>query len=81
MTEQYWKDSYGNIRFPNAPSSEESNLVELIHDAFQPLSSWNNFEAAPNYQGVMLDTHIYQMFSDQEVAQTHSQHISVRPAP
>ncbi|GJJ13359.1 hypothetical protein Clacol_007611 [Clathrus columnatus] len=76
VTQQYWKDSYGNIRYPNPGSSQESNLVELIHDAFQPLSSWNGFEAAPNYQGVMLDTHIYQMFSDQEVAQTQAQHIA-----
>lgn len=77
VTEQYWKDSYGNIRFPIPGSSQESNLVELIHDAFQPLSSWNGFEAAPSFQGVMLDTHIYQMFSNQEVAQTQAQHIAV----
>lgn len=77
VTEQFWKDSYGNIRFPIQGSSQESNLVELIHDAFQPLSSWNGFEAAPSFQGVMLDTHIYQMFSNQEVAQTQAQHIAV----
>lgn len=36
----------------------------MIHDAFQPLTSWNGFMPPPNWQGVILDTHIYQMFSD-----------------
>lgn len=36
----------------------------MIHDAFQPLSSWDNFMPAPQWQGVIIDTHIYQMFSD-----------------
>ncbi|KIJ53493.1 glycoside hydrolase family 5 protein [Sphaerobolus stellatus SS14] len=75
VVEQYWFDSYGNIRFPFG-NSQESNLVELIHDAFQPLSSWNGFEAAPNFQGVMMDTHIYQMFSDADVALSQSGHIA-----
>jgi hypothetical protein len=35
----------------------------MIHDAFQPLSYWNNFMPSPNWQGVLIDTHIYQMFS------------------
>ena len=35
----------------------------MIHDAFQPLSYWDGFMAPPNWQGVILDTHIYQMFS------------------
>ena len=35
----------------------------MIHDAFQPISFWNGFMPPPNFQGVILDTHIYQMFS------------------
>ena len=35
----------------------------MIHDAFQPLSYWNGFMTLPNYDGVAMDTHIYQMFS------------------
>ena len=62
---QYWKDSYGNIRYPYG-SSNQSNTVELIHDAFQPLSYWNNqMTVDEGYQGVAMDTHIYQMFSDE----------------
>ncbi|KAH7910927.1 glycoside hydrolase family 5 protein [Hygrophoropsis aurantiaca] len=74
-TRQYWLDSYGNIRYP-AGSTKQSNIVELIHDAFQPLSYWNGFETAPNFTGVAIDTHIYQMFSVQGVAMTNQQHIS-----
>ena len=44
-------------------TSQESNLVVMIHDAFQPLSYWNEFMSPPDWQGVILDTHIYQMFS------------------
>ena len=35
----------------------------MIHDAFQPLSYWNGFMPPPQWQGVILDTHIYQVFS------------------
>jgi hypothetical protein len=55
---QYWLDSYENIRASSA------NTLELIHDAFQPLSSWNGWQRPPRYQGVAMGTHIYQMFSD-----------------
>ncbi|KAF8527568.1 exo-beta-1,3-glucanase [Hysterangium stoloniferum] len=75
VVQQYWFDSYGNIRFPFG-TAQESNTMVLIHDAFQPLSTWNGFMAAPSFQGVMMDTHIYQVFSDDLVAQTQDQHIS-----
>jgi hypothetical protein len=54
----YWLSSYDNIRASSA------NTLELIHDAFQPLSYWDGWQQGPNYQGVAMDTHIYQMFSD-----------------
>lgn len=36
----------------------------MIHDAFQPVSYWNGFMPSSQYDGVLLDTHIYQVFSD-----------------
>jgi len=74
VVRQYWYDSYGNIRYPYG-SSQQSNTVQLIHDAFQPLSYWNGFETPPNFQGVAMDTHQYQMFSNAGVAQSQQQHI------
>ena len=52
---QYYLDSYGNIR------EKSANTLEMIHDAFQSLSYWNGWQRPPQYQGVALDTHIYQI--------------------
>ncbi|KAM6498669.1 exo-beta-1,3-glucanase [Amanita muscaria] len=71
---QYWDDSYGNIRYPYG-TSQQSNTIVLLHDAFQPPSYWGGFMSPPNYQGVMMDTHVYQMFSQGGVSQSQSQHI------
>jgi glucan 1,3-beta-glucosidase len=55
----------GTYRYPY-DSSTQSNTVELIHDAFQNLSYWDGFmTSGDGYQGVAMDTHIYQMFSDE----------------
>lgn len=74
VVKQYWQDSYKSIRYPDG-SSTESNTVELIHDAFQDLSYWDGF-MVDGYDGVAMDTHIYQMFTYQQVAYNYSQHIS-----
>ncbi|EGN93093.1 glycoside hydrolase family 5 protein [Serpula lacrymans var. lacrymans S7.3] len=74
-TRDYWGSSYQSIRYPHGQSQSPSNIVELIHDAFQPPSYWKGFEVAPNFQGVAMDTHIYQVFSDSEVAMSYQQHI------
>ncbi|KAJ7109901.1 glycoside hydrolase family 5 protein [Mycena epipterygia] len=75
VTKQYWFDSYGNIRFPYG-TSQQSNTVELIHDAFQPLSFWDGVLTSPQHEGVAMDTHIYTIFSVPENQMTQSQHIS-----
>lgn len=75
VVRQFWYDSYGSIRFPYG-TSQQSNTLVLLHDAFQSLSYWNGFMTAPNWQGVAMDTHIYQVFSDAENAMSRAQHIS-----
>ncbi|KIJ66234.1 glycoside hydrolase family 5 protein [Hydnomerulius pinastri MD-312] len=72
---QYWYDSWGNIRYPYG-TSQQSNTVELIHDAFQPLSYWSGFETPPSFNGVAMDTHIYQVFSDADNAMSYQDHIN-----
>lgn len=59
---KFWYDSYGNIRWDS--QGKETNIVSLIHDAFQSLSYWKDFQPYPQYEGVALDTHIYVMFSE-----------------
>ena len=56
-THQYYLSSYNTLR------SSSANTLQLIHDAFQPLSYWNGWEPRAQYPGVALDTHIYDMFS------------------
>ncbi|KAG8732972.1 exo-1,3-beta-glucanase [Ceratobasidium sp. 414] len=50
-------------------------LLEVIHDAFQPLSSWSGFMKYPKFEGVAMDTHHYEVFSDAEVSMSWPQHI------
>lgn len=48
------------------PTGQMSNILALIHDAFQPLDYWDGFMSSyTSYTGVAMDTHIYQMFDDQ----------------
>ena len=54
----YYLESYTNIRASSA------NTLELIHDGFQSLSYWAGWELPPQYEGVALDTHIYQILSN-----------------
>jgi glucan 1,3-beta-glucosidase len=77
VVRQYWYDSYGNIRYPYG-TSQQSNSVVLLHDAFQPLSYWNDFMpvGTPDFQGVAMDKHIYQVFSEDELRKSDSAHIS-----
>ncbi|KAI9453571.1 exo-beta-1,3-glucanase [Lactarius psammicola] len=72
VTRQYWYDSYGKIRYP---TGQRSNIVVLLHDAFQPLSYWNNFMPQQRYDGVAMDTHIYQMFTDDTISLDNAGHI------
>jgi glucan 1,3-beta-glucosidase len=61
---QYWYDSYGSIRFPYG-SSQQSNTLVMLHDAFMPVSYWQGFMQQPGWQGVAMDVHRYQVFSDE----------------
>ncbi|KAI3621768.1 glycoside hydrolase family 5 protein [Moniliophthora roreri] len=74
VTKQYWLDSYQSIRYPEGDSTK-SDLLVLIHDTFQGISYWNGFMSAPQYEGVGIDTHVYQMFNDQTVRLNDTGHI------
>ncbi|KAJ3564548.1 hypothetical protein NP233_g8228 [Leucocoprinus birnbaumii] len=70
VVKAYWKSSYQSVR------DYTNNIVVLIHDAFQGVSYWDGFmQPSDNYNGVALDTHIYQVFSDDQVAMSNAQHI------
>ncbi|KAH8835533.1 exo-1,3-beta-glucanase [Flagelloscypha sp. PMI_526] len=71
---QFFYDSYGNVRYPYG-SSRQSNTVLMLHDAFQDLSTWNGFMRPPNWEGVIMDTHQYTMFTLDQIARSDSQKI------
>lgn len=55
-----------NILPKRYPTGQSSNILVLIHDAFQSLDYWNGFMSkGSQYIGVGMDTHRYQMFDDQ----------------
>ncbi|PVF96087.1 putative EXG1-exo-beta-1,3-glucanase, major isoform [Serendipita vermifera] len=73
VTRQYWYDSYGNIRYPYG-TSQQGAILEVIHDAFQPLDYWSGFP--PNsFDGVIMDTHYYGVFSQGEVSRSWDQQV------
>lgn len=67
----FYYSGEGTVRDANA------NTAVMIHDAFENIDSfWNGFmNTQSGIENVILDTHIYQIFSDDEVARTPSQHI------
>lgn len=69
---QFYYNGWGNVRTDNAYTAV------TIHDAFQdPVNYWNGFmNTAAGVNDIILDTHIYQIFSDGEVARTPAEHIS-----
>lgn len=73
---QYWYDAYGAARYPFG-NSDKSGLALVIHDGFQPLSTFDNYMVEPEFEDVLLDTHNYQVFNDEYVAWNWDQHISV----
>ena len=67
----YYYNGWGDVRSDNAYTAV------VIHDAFLDIQSyWNGFmDAQSGVDYVILDTHIYQVFSDAEVAMTPCEHV------
>jgi len=78
-TRQYWYDAYGAARYPwaDSGSGSKSGLALVIHDGFQPLNTFNNYMTEPNFEDVFIDTHNYQVFSNEAVAWDYGTHIQV----
>ncbi|KAL3425409.1 beta-glucosidase 6 [Phlyctema vagabunda] len=70
-TKQFYYDGWGTIRDYNA------DTAVVIHDAFLDIQSeWNGFmNSQAGVNNVILDTHIYNIFSDGENALKPCQHV------
>ncbi|KAH8679968.1 1,3-beta glucanase [Tricladium varicosporioides] len=71
QVKQFYYDGWGNVRDSN------SEVAVVIHDAFLDVQSyWNGFmNQASGVNHVILDTHIYQIFSQGEVAMKPCAHV------
>ena len=69
---KYYYDGWGTVRQSNP------NTAVVIHDAFQsPNEYWNGFmNTGSGTNNVALDTHIYSIFSNDQVAMSPSDHVS-----
>jgi glucan 1,3-beta-glucosidase len=61
ILKRFYREAYHHVR---EHISKEHGVV-VIHDAFRPLE-WTNFMREPEYGGVILDTHPYQCFTDND---------------
>lgn len=68
---QYYYDVWGEVR-------EVSNdTTVVLHDGFQPVDSWNGFmNVASGKWYVMMDTHHYEVFENDLLAQDINGHVS-----
>ena len=61
ILKKYYQDAYHRVR--EQIPKEKASVV--IHDGFRP-RDWSNFMREPEYQNVILDTHCYQCFTDDD---------------
>ncbi|KAA8916381.1 hypothetical protein TRICI_001469 [Trichomonascus ciferrii] len=67
---KFFQDGYKRIKDKNP------NVNVVIHDAFQPIGSFNGFMQPPEYNGVILDHHQYQVFEVGQLQQSPEDHVS-----
>jgi glucan 1,3-beta-glucosidase len=61
ILKSYYQEGYQRVR----KHLSKERAVVVIHDAFRPYQ-WENFMPESDYSNVILDTHLYQCFSDQD---------------
>lgn len=72
-TVQFARDAYHAVR----SAATNPNLMIVMHDAFRGPNAWTDTATSLGPKGSFgIDTHIYQVFSDNEKTLTQSEHIS-----
>ena len=65
VVRQFYMDGWGNLR--------DSNVAVTFHDAFQGVTSWNDWGAGMWW--LLLDTHHYEIFDNSAVAMSPDDHV------
>lgn len=66
---EFYNQAYAAIR------EKHPTITIVMHDAFRPLKEWEYLKSS-GMTNIILDTHIYQVFSNDDQKQTNEQHLS-----
>ncbi|KIO32688.1 glycoside hydrolase family 5 protein [Tulasnella calospora MUT 4182] len=84
VTNQYWHDTYGILRdlrigkgTESADGTVDPNEIKMvIMDGFIGVQNYKGFLAPPQAEGVMMDTHCYQIFNPDQLMLSQPDHIT-----
>ncbi|GLB40440.1 putative brix [Lyophyllum shimeji] len=68
---QFWLDGYDAVR-----KAAGNGIKVMIGDAFLGVQNWSGFLNYPRGQGVIMDFHEYQIFSDPELDRSFDEHLA-----
>ncbi|KAH9959615.1 glycoside hydrolase superfamily [Russula dissimulans] len=66
----YWKNGFEVVR-----QSAGDDVVVVIGDAFEGIDNWQGFFPDAQHNRVMMDYHVYQIISNEELSRSQDQHI------
>eukprot|EP01099_Mayorella_cantabrigiensis_P002619 TRINITY_DN2143_c0_g1_i1.p1 TRINITY_DN2143_c0_g1~~TRINITY_DN2143_c0_g1_i1.p1 ORF type:complete len:437 (-),score=88.24 TRINITY_DN2143_c0_g1_i1:84-1367(-) len=72
IVQDYYFSGYNAIR--TSPQDSMWDMSVVIHDSFR-FYDWWGFMQPPNYQNVILDTHIYSVFDENLLTKSYDQHL------
>ncbi|TRM64212.1 glycoside hydrolase family 5 protein [Schizophyllum amplum] len=67
----FFQDGYDIVR-----ETAGNDVKVMIGDAFLGVGYWDGFLNSPDAQGTIMDYHMYQIFSNDELARSNDEHIS-----
>jgi glucan 1,3-beta-glucosidase len=70
ILQQFYRDAYARLRQHLDPK-----VAIVFHDSFRALA-WKKFMQEPDFTNVVLDTHLYQCFSDADKSRTVREHLA-----
>ncbi|PWN34494.1 putative EXG1-exo-beta-1,3-glucanase, major isoform [Meira miltonrushii] len=70
FTRDYYNNAYYAARYTS--KGQLTNFAVTMHDGFQPLTYWQGAYQPPQYQQVILDTHQYSVFNQDQLQMSNN---------
>ncbi|HLK56316.1 MAG TPA: glycoside hydrolase family 5 protein [Chthonomonadaceae bacterium] len=70
ILKDFYQAAYKRVRL----HTDKERVAVVIHDGFRPMD-WANFMTEPDYTNVLLDTHLYQCYVDEDKKRTIEGHV------